>query len=365
MPQATHHNRIAAAIDAFAKGEMVVVMDDDDRENEGDIFLAASHATAEKLAFIIRHSSGIVCAPLPLAYAQRLNLAPMVAVNDAPLSTAFTVSVDVKAGLTTGISASERAATLRALADETAKADDFVRPGHVFPLIARDGGVLMRSGHTEAVVDLCRLANVPPVGVICELVNDDGTLKRGNQVVEFAQEHGLKVLTIAEMIAHRQARESLVQRVTSKPVETRWGAAQLTSYKAAFEAPEHAVLAFGDIHALASVPVRFHRADFVADLLGDAQALNSTVAKFKQMGGGVLVYLRGANLGGFADVNAPQDDEHHGAAIARQKAWREVGLGAQILRDMGISRIHLLSRRTRRYVGLEGFGIEITAQEVV
>jgi 3,4-dihydroxy 2-butanone 4-phosphate synthase/GTP cyclohydrolase II len=200
------HERVAAAIAAFKRGEIVVVTDDDDRENEGDLILAAVHATPEKLGFIVRHTSGIVCAPLPRENARRLQLQPMVADNDAPLGTAFTVSVDFRHGLTTGISAEERCNTVRALANPNAGASEFVRPGHVFPLIAQDGGVLMRSGHTEAAVDLCRLSELEPVGVLAELVNDDGTVKRGADVVSFAAEHGLKLVSVAESSASLNSR---------------------------------------------------------------------------------------------------------------------------------------------------------------
>ena len=184
-----NHERVEAAVAAFARGEIIVVTDDDDRENEGDLFVAASLCTPEKMAFIIRHTSGIVCAPLSAAEARRLHLDPMVAANDAPLGTAFTITVDVRHGLTTGISAEERTNTVRALANGNSGASDFVRPGHVFPLVAKEGGVLMRSGHTEACIDLCRLAGLPPVGVLSELMNDDGTVMRGPGVADFAQKH--------------------------------------------------------------------------------------------------------------------------------------------------------------------------------
>src|SRR3989441_12393415 len=190
------HQRIEAVVAAFAKGEVVVVADDDDRENEGDLFVAASLCTPEKMAFIIRNPSGIVCAPLTVQEAKRLHLDPMVAANDAPLGTAFTVSVDFRHGLTTGISAEERTNTVRALANGNVGAGDFVRPGHVFPLIAKEGGVLMRSGHTEACIDLCRLAGVPPAGVLSELMNDDGSVTRGAQVAAFAERHGLKTISV-------------------------------------------------------------------------------------------------------------------------------------------------------------------------
>src|SRR5712664_4156818 len=205
-----HVEEVAAA---FGRGAIVVVADDDDRENEGDLFVAAAMCTPEKMAFIIRHTSGIVCAPLSAEEAKRLRLDPMVALNDAPLGTAFTVSVDVRHGLTTGISAEERTHTVRALANHNSGPSDFVRPGHVFPLVAKEGGVLMRSGHTEACVDLCRLAGLPPVGVLSELMNDDGTVLRGAGVTEFAARHGLRCLSIADLIAYRQARDKLVKRV--------------------------------------------------------------------------------------------------------------------------------------------------------
>src|SRR5215468_6195374 len=208
---------------AFGRGEIVVVTDDDDRENEGDLFVAASLCTPEKMAFIIRHTSGIVCVPLAVEQAKRLHLDPMVALNDAPLGTAFTVSVDVRHGLTTGISAEERTNTVRALANGNSGAADFVRPGHVFPLVAREGGVLMRSGHTEACIDLCRLAGLPPVGVLSELMNDDGTVMRGPDVAAFAERHKLKRISIADLIAYCQAREKLVDRISEFTVSTEIG----------------------------------------------------------------------------------------------------------------------------------------------
>src|SRR5437764_10793050 len=198
-------HRVDAVIEAFAQGEIVVVTDDDDRENEGDLIIAAAHATPDKMAFIIRHTCGIVCAPVTREIAGRLQLAPMVADNDAIHGTAFTVSVDYRHGTTTGISAEERTATVRALANNNAGRADFVRPGHIFPLIAKDGGVLMRSGHTEAAVDLCRFSGVEPVAAICELVNDDGTVMRGPQVSAFARRHSLKRISVADLIAYRQA----------------------------------------------------------------------------------------------------------------------------------------------------------------
>src|SRR5215475_11374201 len=227
--------RIHAVVAAFARGEIVIVADDDDRENEGDLFVAASLCSPEKMAFIIRHTSGIVCAPLAQDEAKRLHLDPMVALNDAPLGTAFTVSVDVRHGLTTGISAEERTNTVRALANGNMGAGDFVRPGHVFPLVAKEGGVLMRSGHTEACVDLCRLAGVPPVGVLAELMNDDGTVMRGPQIAAFAERHKLARVTIADLIAYRQLRDKLVKRVGEFPVESEIGTLAGYAYVTPFD----------------------------------------------------------------------------------------------------------------------------------
>src|SRR5882757_2942467 len=240
-------DRVSAAIEAFRNGEIVVVTDDDDRENEGDLFVAASLCTPEKMAFIVRHTSGIVCAPMTVAEARRLRLDPMVSVNDAPLGTAFTVSVDFRHGLRTGISAEERVNTVRALANGNVGAADFVRPGHVFPLIAREGGVLMRSGHTEACVDLCRLAGLPPVGVLAELMNDDGTVMRGPELARFAETHGLKRITIADLIAYRQVREKLVERVSEFSVPTEIGTLKGYAYVTPFDAIHHMAFVYGRI----------------------------------------------------------------------------------------------------------------------
>src|SRR5712675_552148 len=230
------HRLVESVVDAFRRGEIVVVTDDDDRENEGDLFVAASMCTPEKMAFIIRHTSGIVCAPLAAEEAKRLHLDPMVAANDAPLGTAFTVSVDVRHGLTTGISAEERTNTVRALANGNSGASDFVRPGHVFPLVGKEGGVLMRSGHTEACIDLCQLAGLPPVGVLAELMNDDGTVTRGAAVSAFAEKHRLKRITIADLIAYRQARDKLVKRIGEFPVNSEIGTLQGYAYVTPFDA---------------------------------------------------------------------------------------------------------------------------------
>jgi 3,4-dihydroxy 2-butanone 4-phosphate synthase/GTP cyclohydrolase II len=357
------HSRVEAAIKAFAKGEIVVVTDDDDRENEGDLFVAASLCTPEKMAFIIRNTSGIVCTPLGAELARRLHLDPMVADNDAPLGTAFTVSVDVRHGLTTGISAEERCNTVRALANGNSGAADFVRPGHVFPLVAREGGVLMRSGHTEACVDLCRLASLPPVGVLAELMKDDGTVMRGPEVATFAQKHNLAQVSIAELIAFRQNRDKLVERVGEFALASEIGPLKGYAYLTPFDRVHHMAFVYGDIGAGKNVPARLHRADVIGDVFGGAKTIRGALAHFKRDGRGVIVYLRDGTAG------VPVADIPHEAATgteaARSQQWREVGLGAQILKDLGISSIRLLTSSKRTYVGLGGFGIEIIDTEPI
>jgi len=357
------HAKVEAAIKAFANGEIVVVTDDDDRENEGDLFVAASLCTPEKMAFIIRNTSGIVCAPLGTDWARRLRLDPMVAKNDAPLGTAFTVTVDVKHGLTTGISAEERCNTVRALANSNSGASDFVRPGHVFPLAAREGGVLMRSGHTEACVDLCRLANLPPVGVLSEMTNDDGTVMRGPQVAAFAAKHKFAQVSIAELIAYRQNRDKLVERVAEFPLASEIGTLNGYAYVTPFDRVHHMAFVYGDIGDGRNVPARLHRADVIGDVFGGAKPIRAALARFKAEGRGVIVYLRDGTAG--VPVAEIPHDADTGTDAARSRQWREVGLGAQILKDLGITSIRLLTSSKRTYVGLAGFGIEIVGTEPI
>jgi 3,4-dihydroxy 2-butanone 4-phosphate synthase / GTP cyclohydrolase II len=357
------HSLVEATAAAFARGEIVVVTDDDDRENEGDLFIAAAMCTSEKMAFIIRHTSGIVCAPLSVEEAKRLHLDPMVALNDAPLGTAFTVSVDVRHGLTTGISAEERTNTVRALANPNSGASDFVRPGHVFPLVGRQGGVLMRSGHTEACIDLCRLAGLAPVGVLAELMNDDGTVMRGAEVARFAERHGLARASVADLIAYRQVREKLVERVSEFSVATEIGTLKGFAYVTPFDKVYHMALVHGRIGDGREVPTRLHRANVLRDIFGGAAEVHGALRRFATDGRGVIVILRDGSAG--VPVSAPPQDGEHGSEAARQREWREIGLGAQILKDLGISSIRLLTSAEHRYVGLAGFGIEIASSEPI
>jgi 3,4-dihydroxy 2-butanone 4-phosphate synthase / GTP cyclohydrolase II len=353
-------SHVGQAIEAFGRGDIVVVTDDDDRENEGDLILAATLATPEKLAFIIRHTCGIVCTPLTTEIARRLHLAPMVADNDAIHGTAFTVSVDYRHGTTTGISAEERTATVRALANGNTGRSDFVRPGHIFPLIAKDGGVLMRSGHTEAAVDLCRLSGVEPVAAICELVNDDGTVMRGPQVAAFAEKHGIRRISVADLIAYRQAREKLVTRVAEFTVESEIGELKGYAYVTPFDKVHHFAFVYGNLGDGANIPARLHRGNVLEDVFGGAKPIHAALQHFLETGAGVLVYLRDGTSGVPTSVVGEGETS---SEIERNAHWREVGLGAQILRDLSISSIRLLAARSRTYVGLAGFGIEITATE--
>ncbi len=361
-------NSVEEAVAAIAAGELVVVVDDDDRENEGDLIMAAGKATAERIGFMIRHTSGILCAPLPPEEARRLHLDPMVAMNDAPMGTAFTVSVDYRYGLTTGISAEERCNTVRALANGNSGASDFVRPGHVFPLVARNGGVLMRSGHTEAAVDLARLAGLAPVGVLAELVNDDGSVKHGAQVFAFAAEHRLKMISVADLIEYRQRRERLVQRAGEFPVATAIGEARGVVYATPFDPVQHLALVFGNLGDGENVPARLHRESLLDDVFGGQRLLTTVLNRFRDEGRGVLVYLREGASG--VPVSAlrqsePETEPPLPSEATRAQLWREVGLGAQILRDLGVTSIRLLATRSRQYVGLGGFGITIAATEVL
>lgn len=369
----TDMERVADAIRAFENGEIVVVMDDDDRENEGDLIVAAVHCTPEKMGMFIRHTSGIVCAPMPASEAKRLNLGPMVAENDAPHSTAFTVSVDYRHDTTTGISAEERCSTVRGLANPNSGAGDFVRPGHIFPLVAREGGVLMRSGHTEAAVDLCQLAGLPPVGVISELVNDDGSVMRGPQIEEFAAEKGLRTVTVADLIAYRQRQERLVDRVETFEINTSAGPAVATTYTTQWDPMQQLAVVYGDIRGGRDVLVRLHIESVVDDAFGGSTALEDHMKMMAKEGRGVVVYLREGSVGvaGSSAQRHGRDDmlknepafgdeaEDHGTAQSRKEEWLEIGMGAQILKDLGVSSIRLLASRERHYVGLSGFGIEI------
>jgi 3,4-dihydroxy 2-butanone 4-phosphate synthase/GTP cyclohydrolase II len=342
-----------------------VVVDDTDRENEGDLIMAASKATPEKIAFMIRHTSGILCVPMLPERAARLNLQPMVANNLDPLRTAFTVSVDYKIGMTTGISADERTATARALANDNCDGSDFIRPGHMFPLIARPGGVLTRSGHTEAAIDLARLARLDSVGVLAEVVNDDGTVKRLPELIEFAKQHGLKIVTIEDLIQYRIRTEKFIDLVGEREAAVGGLPVTIQAYRTPFDAMQHIVVIVGDVYDGKDVPCRIHREHPVTDLvarLGQGRTwLEVALDKFKELGRGVLLLVRNPVAEDLGTASSEEKEgETHGSAKQRVQRWREIGVGAQILRQLGVRSIALLAKSEQHYVGLGGFGIEIS-----
>src|SRR6516165_4791947 len=296
-PPAAPLNSVAELLAELRAGRMVIVVDDEDRENEGDLIMAAEHATAEAVAFMIRHTSGIICVPMLEEQLARLELPQMVPVNSESHRTAFTVSVDLRAGTTTGVSSADRAATIRALADAGAQAADFARPGHIFPLRARRGGVLVRAGHTEAAVDLCRLAGLTPIGVLCEVMNDDGSMARRPQLQEFARAHGLMIGTIADLIRHRLRTERTVVRISEQSVETELGEFRLYAYQDEVSQEVHVALAHGRLEGHEIPLVRVHVADTMRDLLGvrgvaRAWTLRAAMQRIIEAGNGVVVVLR-------------------------------------------------------------------------
>lgn len=365
--------RVEAALDALRAGRFVVVADSEDRENEGDLILAAERATPEALAFLVRHSSGVVCVALPGERLAELGLPLMVADNSDAHGTAFTVSVDWKHGTTTGISAADRARTILGLADPKSTAADFHRPGHVFPLRARPGGVLERPGHTEAAGDLARLAGLQPAGVLCELVNDDGTMMRGAALREFARAHGLPFLTIADLIAYRRARERLVERAAEALLPTAHGDFRALVYRSTLDGIEHVALVKGDLFARSEVLVRVHSECFTGDVLGSARCdcgrqLDMALAHIEREGAGVVVYLRGhegrgigltRKLHAYALQDFGRDTVQANEDLGLPVDSRSYDVGAQILTDLGVSRIRLMSNNPAKFTQLAGYDLRI------
>jgi len=369
---------VDAAIAALARGDMIVVTDDEDRENEGDLILAADAATPKAIAFMVRHTSGVLCCAMPDAAAQRLALAPMVAVNTDPKKTAFTVSVDAKAGTTTGISASDRAATLRALAADASVATDFNRPGHIFPLTAKEGGVLKRAGHTEAAVDFARLAGHAPVGVLSEIVRDeDGEMARLPELRTFAATHGLVLTSIADLIRWRRARERLVVRTGEKPARlpTRYGEFTAFGFRSLVDDVDHLALVAGDVDSLGDAPVlvRVHSECCTGDVFGSLRCdcgpqLEYALRAVASAGRGVVVYLRGQEGRGiglghkmraYALQDAGRDTVQANEDLGLPVDSREYGIGAQMLAELGISQLRLMTNNPAKYRGLRGYGLEI------
>ncbi|MBX6391628.1 MAG: bifunctional 3,4-dihydroxy-2-butanone-4-phosphate synthase/GTP cyclohydrolase II [Frankia sp.] len=364
---------IPQALAEIAAGRPVVVVDDADRENEGDLIFAAEKATPELLAFMIRHTSGVICAPVTGADADRLGLDPMVGRNSEPHHTAFTVSVDARSGVSTGISAADRAHTIRLLADPAAGPDDFTRPGHVFPLRARDGGVLSRAGHTEAAVDLARLAGLRPAGAICEIVNDDGSMARLPDLVRFAREHGLVLVSIADLIAYRRRAERQVVRLAEARLPTRHGLFRAIGYRDTVDGVEHVALVRGDLGDGADVLVRMHSECLTGDVFGSLRCdcgdqLDAALRAVAAEGRGVVLYLRGHEgrgiglthkLAAYQLQDAGHDTVDANLALGLPADARDYGTGAQILLDLGVRGVRLLTNNPSKRAGLEGYGLRI------
>jgi len=362
-------NSVEEILADLRAGRMVIVMDDEDRENEGDLIMAAERATAEAVAFMIRHTSGIICVPMEEAQLARLELPQMVPVNSESQRTAFTVSVDARAGTTTGVSSVDRAATIRALADPASLPGDFARPGHIFPLRSRRGGVLVRAGHTEAAVDLCRLAGLAPIGVLCEVMNEDGSMARRPQLHEFAQRHALKMGTIANLIRHRLRTERTVVRIAEHSVQTEFGEFRLYGYQDQVSLEVHLALAHGRLDGPEAPLVRVHVADTLRDLFGvrgtaRAWTLRAAMQRIVEAGNGVVVVLRQQEsarelaeaLRGCATSSpAPSGSE---AGAPEGAVLRTFGVGAQILKDLGVRRMRVLSAPKQMH-GISAFGLEV------
>jgi 3,4-dihydroxy 2-butanone 4-phosphate synthase / GTP cyclohydrolase II len=359
---------IAEILGEVRAGRMVVIVDDEDRENEGDLIMAAELATPESVAFMIRHTSGIICVSMEEPALARLDLPQMVPLNSESQRTAFTVSVDARTGITTGVSSLDRAATIRALANPASVAADLVRPGHIFPLRSRRGGVLVRAGHTEAAVDLCRLAGVTPVGVLCEVMNDDGTMARRPQLQEFARSHGLKIGTIADLIRHRLRTERTVERIAEQSVRTELGEFRLYAYQDAVSLDVHLALAHGRLDGAHPPLVRVHLADTLRDLLGvQAPArtwtLRAAMQRIVEAGNGVVVVLRNQESApeladALRDLAAAAPAAESAPEAAAGTVLRTFGVGAQILKDLGVRRMRVLSAPKQMH-GISAFDLEI------
>jgi len=361
-------NSVDEILGELRAGGMVVIMDDEERENEGDLIMAAERVTPAAVAFMIRHTSGIICVPMEEQQLVRLDLPQMVPVNNETQRTAFTVSVDLRAGTTTGVSSADRTATIRALADEASVAGDFARPGHIFPLRSRRGGVLVRAGHTEAAVDLCRLAGLKPVGVLCEVMNEDGSMARRPQLQEFARRHQLKIGTIADLIRHRLRTERSVERISENRVQTEFGEFRLYAYQDRASLELHLALAHGRLDGPEVPLVRVHLADTLRDLFGvqgaaRAWTLRAAMRRIAEAGNGVVIVLRqqesARELADSLRTLAPAAAAAEAAqARAEGVVLRTFGVGAQILQDLGVKRMRVLSAPKQMH-GISAFGLEV------
>ncbi|HEY3673725.1 MAG TPA: bifunctional 3,4-dihydroxy-2-butanone-4-phosphate synthase/GTP cyclohydrolase II [Acidimicrobiia bacterium] len=361
------------AVAAVARGEIVIVVDDADRENEGDLIMAAEAMTPEKMAFMIRHTSGVICMPVEGARLDELRLPLMVADNTESQRTAFTVSVDARHGTTTGISAADRSATVHALLDAATRPEDLARPGHIFPLRYRDGGVLKRAGHTEAAVDLARLAGMHPAGVLAEVVNDDGSMARMPALEAFAEEHGLQLISIADLIRYRRHSEKLVRRVSEARIPTRHGDFTGFVFESLLDGTEHMAFVKGEVAGQENVLVRVHSECLTGDVFGSMRCdcglqLDAAMELIAKEGTGVVVYLRGHEGRGiglghkiraYTLQDQGRDTVEANVELGFPADSREYGIGSQMLVDLGVSTMRIMTNNPAKYGGLEGYGLEI------